>query len=160
MLRALCNYGWAHSASSSLFELAQPFNESCCVERRRKNKVPETRADKKGLLNCQLRVGPFTPWPLDTETGISGPLTRECYASQHPSLSWPRHNLHPDPETAGVYDVMYRVMPRILTWSPLLYPASRKLSQCPPLLPQLMWCRVSKCFLIRSPQLCTLHCVM
>ena len=40
---------------------------------RRKNKVPETLADKKGLLNCQLRVGPFTPRPLDTETGILGP---------------------------------------------------------------------------------------
>ena len=39
-----------------------------------KNKVPETRADKKGLLNCQLRVGPFTRGRslVDTETGILG----------------------------------------------------------------------------------------
>ena len=88
-----------------------------------KNKVPETRADKKGLLNCQLRVGPFTRGRslVDTETGILGEAAQSapCYAS---AASWPHHNLHPDPETAGE-GLMYRVMPHILTWSPLLYPA-------------------------------------
>ncbi len=84
-----------------------------------KNKVPETRADKKGLLNCQLRVGPFTRGRslVDTETGILGEAAQSapCYAS---AASWPHHNLHPDPETAGE-GLMYRVMPHILTWSPL-----------------------------------------
>ena len=111
----------AHSASSSLLELAQPFNESCGEEE--KYKVPETRADKKGLLNCQLRVGPFTPRPLATETRRGAESVPSHAASLITTCIL-------SPETA-VTRMMYLPMPHILTWSPSLYPASsRKLSQC------------------------------